>query len=288
MERVCFNVLKFKKESFVYAGPSYGKTGTVQYYGRNCLINGIPSDQYERAIGDNEYIVVKGDVTSMELAKSPIHTLIHYEVKDGYTDLATKVPLSVDEFNALDEVRRGIYKPIYREDAVPNAPFDIKIVDIDCQPKTFPAGVMVTVPDYLQRLKNTWHVLPCYLDPKALYTRLVAAVKDEIASGKHAAGTFHITDYDNIGSFTVKAGFKLHGFDIEYKFDVINVSVDGRYGAQLPKIQGENLDDLNKNVSEWIAKKIEEMRLITQPKECPCCGGRIPKGKVVTIPLRRR
>lgn len=288
MERICFNVLKFKKESFVYAGPSYGKTGTVQYYGRNCLINGIPSNQYERAIGDNEYIVVKGDVTSIELAKSPIRTLIHYEVKDGYTDLATKVPLSVEEFNTLDEVRRGIYKPIYREDEVPNEPFDIKIVDIDCQPKTFPVGVMVTVPTYLQRLKNTWHVLPCYLDPKALYARLAAAVKHEIASGKHVAGTFHVKDYENIGSFAVKAGFKLHGFDFEYNFDVINVSVDGRYGAQLPKIQGDNLDDLNKKVSEWIAGKIELMRVISQPKECPCCGGRVPKGKVVTIPIRRR
>lgn len=288
MERVCFNVLKFKKESFVYAGPSYGKTGTVQYYGRNCLINGFPSNQYERAIGDSEYIVVKGDVTSMELAKSPIRTLIHYEVKDGYTDLATKVPLSVEEFSGLDEVRKNFYNPVYREDAVPNDPFDIKIIDIDCQPKTFPTGVSVTVPDYLMRLKNTWHALPCQLDNKVLYHRLLAAVQDEIANGKAPAGTFIVTSYDNIGSLTVKAGFKLHGFDFEYSFDVINVSTDGRYGATLPKVHGDNLDDLNKNVTEWIAAKIELMRAITQPKECPCCGGRIPKGKVVTIPLRRR
>src|SRR5690606_20206127 len=113
----------------------------------------------------------------------------------------------------LDEVRRGFYRPIYREDPVPNAPLDVRVIDIDCKPRTFPAGVMVTVPDYLKRMKNTWHTLPCYLDPKVLYSRLVEAVRAECEKPDAKRIGFGIAAYDNITSLRVEAGFALHGID---------------------------------------------------------------------------
>lgn len=288
MSVVCFNVLKFGKESYIYAGPSYGATGTVQYYGRKALINGKPSNEYPRAVGDAEYIVVKGDVKSIELAKDPVRTLIHYEVKDEFSDLAPRAPLSVEEFQNLDEVRQGFYRAIYREDPVPNLPLGVNIIDIDCKPRTFPAGVMVTVPDYLRRMKNTWHILPCYLDPKELYARLVASVRAECAKPDAKRIGFGITCYDNITSLTVTAGFSLHGIDHRYSFNVLNWSADGRHGAALPKIHGDNLDDLNVKVDQWIDGQLQLLRNIYSPKDCPCCGGKLPKGKVVTLPASKR
>lgn len=288
MAPVCFNVLKFGKESYVYAGPSYGATGTVQYYGRNALINGTPSNEFPRAVGDPEYIVVKGDVKSMELVKPPVRTLIHYEVKDEFADLAPRAPLSVEEYGNLDEVRQGFYRPVYREDPVPNAPFDIRVTDIDCKPRTFPAGVMVTVPDYLRRLKNTWHTLPCYLDQKVLYTRLVAAVRVECAKPEAKRIGFNISAYENIAALTVSAGFSLHGIAHRYSFNVLSWSSDGRHGNALPKIHGDNLDDLEVKVAKWIDEQLQLLRNVHSPKDCPCCGGKLPKGKVVTLPAGRR
>ncbi|WP_127524634.1 hypothetical protein [Mesorhizobium sp. Z1-4] len=288
MATVTINVLKHGKESYVYAGPSYGASGTVQSYGRNALINGTPADQFPRAVGDAEYIVVKGNVKSIELAKSPTRTLIHYQVKDEFTDLAPRAPVSIAEFEALDEVRRGFYRPIYREDPVPNVPLDVRVIDIDCKPRTFPAGVMVTVPDYLKRMKNTWHTLPCYLDQKTLYRRLVAAVRAECEKPEAKRIGFGITDYDNIQSLTVTAGFSLHGIDHQYSFKVLNWCVDGRYGAVLPQIHGNNLDDLNVKVDQWIDGQLKLLRNIYSPKDCPCCGSKLPKGKIITLPARRR
>ena len=288
MTAVCIHILKFGKESYVYAGPSYGASGTVQAYGRTALINGVPSTDFPRAVGDPEYIVVKGDVKSIELAKPPVRTLIHYEVKEEFADLAARAPLSVDEHKALDEVRQGFYRPVYREDPVPNAPLNIRITDIDCKPRTFPAGVMVTVPDYLRRMKNTWHTLPCYLDQKALYSRLVTAVRAECEKPEAKRIGFNITAYENITSLTVTAGFALHGINHQYSFNVLNWSGDGRYGGSLPKIHGDNLDDLNAKVDQWIDGQLQLLRNIYSPKDCPCCGGKLPKGKVVTLPARRR
>jgi hypothetical protein len=120
-----------------------------------------------------------------------------------------------------------------------------------------------------------------------LYSRLVEAVRAECAKPEAKRIGFKITSYENITSLTVSAGFSLHGIAHQYSFDVLKWSGDGRYGAVLPKIHGDNLDDMEAKVVAWIDGQLGLLRNIYTPKDCPCCGAKLAKGKVVTLPGRR-
>lgn len=287
---VPFIVLKHKKTSFVYAGPHWGRSQTVRgHWGGTIHINGKPYTAYPAATGDDEYLVVPGDVVEMMSFPRPTSTIVHYIAKDEYLDLASKSPISTEEFDALDGVRQNFYRPIMRVDDKPAVPVDFEVIDIDCEPRKFPAGVMVRSPEYLLRFKNTWHVLPCFLERKALFDRLTAAVKDHVAKTEAKAAGVTASIYEHSHAISAAAGFVLAGIKPEQKYSIqlFHYSVDGRSGSTLPQIEGNNLSDLEAKVAKWIDEQIEKMSDVHTPKICPCCGGKVPKDRKLVLAGRR-
>lgn len=246
-------------------------------------INDKHPSEFAVAAGDDDYLEIVGDITSVEKRFAPRRVAVSYKARPEFAE-SLKAPLSVAEYGAMDEERRDIlYEPVYREEIVPPQPFPFDVLDIDAKPRTFPEGVTVTVPDYLRRFKTTWHTLPCQFSNKALFTRLAAAARAETRGKPH----FDVSVHDNIFTISVSAKVKVTGFPTALSFNVLHFSEDGRWGQRLPTIIGNNLDDLMKNVDAWIAAQVEMIRNVHTPKVCPCCARKMPKGSTVVMPAGR-
>lgn len=248
-------------------------------------INGKPYTDFKPAVGDENYLAVKGPVKTIRKHFKPKRVVVHYVARPEFAD-AIKAPLSVAEYEGLDEDRRAvIYEAVYREDPV--APVDLPFVvtDLDCAPRTFPEGVKVTVPAYLKRMRNTWHTLPCILEKEGLFKRLADAVLVECKGKPH----FEVTHYDNIQTLTVYANVKVEGFHQEFRFKVMDWSGEGRHGGRIPPtITGANLDDLKAKVEGWVNGQLDLLRSIHKPTHCPCCTRKLPRDSNVVVGIGRR
>lgn len=280
------HVLNHAGKSYVSGSvPRYGNSLGGPGYGWIMHINGKPFSDYPVAIGDPNYREIKGAVKTMERHKDPRRVIVHYVARPEF-EASIKAPLSVAEYDAMDSDRaKIIYKPVYREDPVPPEPAEFKTFDVDCKPVVFPEGVKVLVPEYLSRYKNTWHVLPCSMDPKIVLTKLALAVKEEAKGVPH----IKIGEYLNLGQLTADADVEVKGFGGKLSLSLFKWKLaDCRYdGTLVPKIRGDNLTDLLAKVDAFIAEQVKKLADIHRPTHCPCCAQKLPKNTKIVQPGRR-
>ncbi|TAA54588.1 hypothetical protein [Shinella sp. JR1-6] len=265
-------------------GGGYHNAGLTGY-GYTAHINGKACTDFPDAIGDENFVDVVGDITSIAAHYPQRKVITHYVPRPEFTD-TVKGPLSIAEYSALNEDRREvIYQPAYRMEDVPPRPMEYVVYEVDAAPRKFPPGVMITVPDYLRRYRNVWHTLPCFMEKKELFTRLADAVVAETKNRSH----FKVGDHRNIGSLSVDAAVKVQGFPQEFSFRILRWGLTNDYGNTIvPQIQGDNLDDLLAKVGAWIGEQVERVRLVHSPVNCPCCGRKLPKDTKVVVAAGRR
>lgn len=286
-ERERMIVLRHGGRSYVrsdYGSAVYWNSSGALTSGTGLHINGRPAKSWPIAVGDPNYHEIEGEVTDVEIRRAPKRTVVSYKARPEFAD-ALKAPLNVEEYRAYDSERAELlYEPVYREEPIDPTPFPFEVMDLEAAPREFPEGVLVTVPDYLRRFRTTWHSLPCQYDPKKLHPRLVEAARAEAQGKAH----FTVSVHDSLWNVKVSASVKVTGFPGSFGFEIFQYDIEGRYGLRYPTLTAPNLDALMAGVDAWIAARVQQMRDVHTPSECPCCGQKTPKGSTLVVPNGRR
>lgn len=287
-EREKMTVLQHAGRSYVrcdYNSAVYYHTASGQgAIATGLFINGKHARSYPVSCGDDDYLEIKGAVMRVEKRLFPKSIVVSYEANAEFTGI--KTPISIDEYKVIDSDRASLlYHPVHRNEPQDPIPFPFETLDLDTVPKKFPEGVLVTVPDYLRRVRSTWHTLPCQFDPKHLFKLLVEAVGEEIKGKPH----FTSTVYDHNHSITVAARVDVHGFPKNMGVSIFTYSFDGSYStSRLPTLAGDDLAKLMAHVEAWIQRHRQMIRDIHTPTACPCCGQKVPKGMTLVTASPRR
>lgn len=246
------------------------------------------------------WAMVEGEVKTLAVPQPPTIQRIGFRLQDVYRDTTTfprELPANAFEFDddrdELVPVEPGaVYSASFYDavhESIEREPLRIELIVIDrnCAPMNRPADVNIEFPASLREYPETWHKHPVSISGKALFQRATALLRAEVQARPN---DFSMTDYENIGTFTL---FRImHHKPTEYSYHVgkrtkratktqSNVEVmkisapDSSYrdGAIVPKpLAGENWSALEPQINLFL----DMIRAYIQPGRvclCPHCDG---------------
>ena len=278
-------VLRHAGKSYIsthYGSAVYQHTGGDGVHGLQ--INDKPAKSWPPAPGDPSYIVIDGEVTSAHYKATPRRILTGYKLRPD-APAGLKQELSVEEGGDLaEDIRDNLYVRQIKEEPVDPKPWPIEYFDLDVPPRAMPEGVIPTVPDFLGRFPTTWHALPCYYARAKLWPRVRDALRTAAAHKAH----FTVNLHESLKSIKITSRLKLMGIDQELHFTVLELSEDGKYGAQLPLLSDASASAVLAKVDAWIAAQVARLDNIVIAKICPCCGQDVPPGSILAMPAPKR
>lgn len=256
-------VIKHGRSSYVQAGSDYWTRDRL-------IVNG--SREWPKAKGDGSYMVVTGAVTSVQRFNDPQKVITRYEIRPDLACAPKQPWLTPAEYGALPEGDQVIYSAVIEEREVPPTDLAFTVVDGDAPPRTLPPGVSPATTHHIDTLPAFWWTLPVQMTRKEVYRRFVEVVR------QLDPAEFHVTAYPNIGHLRIDTGALVIG-GVTYTTSKALVHFD-RENSWPWKMEAENLDALERKVTEWIEAQLAPVRAAQAITTCPCCARPLPKSVI--------
>lgn len=182
-------------------GKSYIKVG----YSGVFRVNGF---LMERANGDSDWLVFKGDVASIEQKRVTAGALIGWKRRDGAPEsLPDAVPLGSFVYDSEEYEWRSAtgfdpncFEAVHAEPVVTWDSCDFEVIDRDCEPVEMESWAVVDWPANIERYREQQHKFPCHITAKELF-KLAADAVIEVASQHRQE--FDVHDCRSIGLIAV-------------------------------------------------------------------------------------
>lgn len=280
-----------------YAGKSYIKMVASGYYadGRNISANGVSG--LVGAPGDSSFLVYDGaPVTTLQKIIPARRITTKYELREDLRGSPKAETISVSDYGNLSDGDQTLYRPVYED--IPQGAEDISFViqKEDGPPSRLPQGVFCIDRNSFAKFPAFQHLGPVRAAPKYVLWRLAEAFRKIMGENPYIAMSMHgigqdadtaykkmVTGYQDSFFITVKS-MKVNGIEVTPKglHTMFSTKADDRrlpYATLISAIDGDNLEDLERKITAFIAKVTDGHRKWVQPNECPCCQRRFARSK---------
>lgn len=267
-------------------GVSYVKLSSYGGFGSSYVING---EAAVPAPGDNNYAMVNGTVTSIEIKRSRPRSIVGYTLYDRYKEI-TQLPheLPAEAFTRDDDgdlcgENAEFYRAVYSEPETYLEPVEFEIIDRNCEPVKMPHYVTIEFPNNIARHRETQHKYPCFIPGKVVFELLWDRVKERVDKSD---GKYVMSGYENIQTLSVneRIAIPYHATTTRSYYPTARsrkprtetvqlrwkeVNVFGIYGPVYsqppagkevtPTIRGKDYADLQANLEAYINSSLSRM-----------------------------
>lgn len=266
----------------------------AHYYASGYRINGVEPTPCP---GNKGWVMVEGDVRSVDRVIPPANELIGFKLKveyEGLSELPKTLPKEVFEWDSEEcewvGERSPLYEPTYQQTPSGLQPVEFEVVDYDCEPVAMPEYVTVDFPNNLRFYRAVQHKYPCHVKYDEVFKLVAEAVVD--ATKKHP-GLYEVTDYRNIQLLAVSVLIEKPPVQVRKKdlwskrpkwttvtethakrkvLDIVGNYKSENNSERIVAISGENYADLLKKLGAYIQGFVDR---IDPRKWCLCskCSG---------------
>ena len=249
----------------------------------------INSDPVVLCPGNDKWAIVEGDVHSIQGVKTVRGEALCFRLAERYRGIVPNLPetqpLDAFEFTDCGGIKGELaefYEVVRREDTEEFEPREWQVIDMDCEPAQLPDYVKVEFPNDLSKY-------PCYILYKTVFDFIwdrVSGIVDN-SNGKYRRDNFKgiqaLRVWQEIpANFDVKRlviGEGKKATRVKRRVcEATILSIVGDYKrdymdtVQIENVRGENYEDLQKNLEEYIQSFL--VLLDKDEREiCPHCEG---------------
>lgn len=255
-ERLPVFVIDFGKESYVQ----------TDYWLRDRLIVNGRRD-WPKALGCDDFVVVKRPVKSLERYEDPQRVTTRYTLRSDLVCAKKAQWVTPDEYQRLPESDQLLYSAEIEERAQRPTPLTFTVVDGEAPPREMPQGISPIPPGHVNVRSWFWWTLPCRASSNYVFAALAERVKALDPE------QFGVTVYSNIKHLRVEM-FALRLGGIEYRPTGYLVHIDRGCSG----MEGSNLDDLLAKVAAWCDEKMAPVIAAKNLRTCPACARTLKAG----------
>lgn len=258
-------VIRTKGRSFVRVPYAYGE--------HSVLVNGA---EWPTAKGDDSFLVVTGQVRSIERLYPPESVLAKYRLREDLRCSGKPEWLTPSEHERLKQADQVLYEGVREDRARPAVVVEFQCVDGD-EPRALPKGITPIAPHHIDVYRWFWWTGPCRASSEFVLGQLKARLLQLNPQ------ECDVTVYSNISYVRVAiASVTIGGVTYEPKTPLLHIDRDK---GGIPSIDGEHLDDVLAKVDTWCDGRVAPiLAVLSSQRDCPCCGRKL---KTPTKPLAR-
>lgn len=252
-------VIKFGTESYVYEA-DYGNRDRLIVNGRR---------DWPKAVGDANFIVVRGNVKTLERFVDDRHVTVKYALRPDLDCTLKPTWVVPEEYATLPETDRMLYSAVTERRKQKSEPIAFTVIDGKAAPRTMIHGIQPKLPDRINTLPWFWWTLPCLAGRDYVFAQMTDRVK--ALDPNH----FAVTVYTNISHLRVTTRtLTIGGAEYRPTKDLVHLDKDR---TSIPAFEGVNLDDVIVKVAAWCDEKMAPVRAVLALTSCPYCQQKLPK-----------
>lgn len=261
-------VIKYGRESYVKAERHSDWLGQLVINGRY---------DWPRALGDESFVVVPGEVKTVVRQKKPSTVTTRYTLRADLVCANKPAWLTPEQWRALPEGDQPLYQPETETQTPPAEPQTIRAVDGKAQPKKLPPGVVPVLPHHVNVWPWFWWTGPCVATADYAFEEL----KQRVAALDPAQ--FDVTVYTNIKHIRVAShSFSLGGVTFKPADSLLYIDRD----KAVPSFTGDTADEAIAKAHTWCDEKMAAITAAANVTACPCCRQKLAKGRKAAVTAR--
>lgn len=273
------------------------------YYGhdwaKNIAANG--AQDLPQAPGDSAFLVCESKVETLERIVPPRRITTKYELREDLRGSSKEPLISVEQYRSLTETDQMLYRPVHEDIPRQADPIAFVTQKEKGPPSQLPKGIVCIDTNHFARFPSFHHLGPVRATGAYVLWRTAKRV-EEIVKGNpfvsFSAGwgrdidkflnepAYHETFFVEVKQMEVN-GITIAAVGMKLEFTLKRDERTRGYTQKLGYIDGDNLEDLERRVTDYVAKVTAHLAAWCPPKACPCCKRKFTK-PVQARPKSRR